>query len=258
MADLKPETKAYLLTTSTATITTQLYRRGLRNTFLQGVRPLGRYAMNMVGPAFTLRYIPAREDLDSHNAKRDPNAVQREVIEAVPPGHVLVMDCRNDTRAASAGDIYATRLKVRGVAGIVSDGGIRDSATIAAMDIPVFCANPSAPTNRIVHHAADYDLPIACASVAIYPGDIIVGDADGVAVIPQDIVDDVAKDSAEQERLEAYIMGRVAAGEKLPGLYPINERTRSEYAAWAEKIQKSDQAANKPSAPGHNNGIAKS
>lgn len=260
MADLKPETKAYLLTTSTATITTQLYRRGFCNTFLQGVRPLGRYTKNMVGPAFTLRYIPAREDLDSHNAKRDPNAVQREVIEAVPPGHVLVMDCRGDTRAASAGDIYATRLKVRGAAGIVSDGGVRDSETIAAMDIPVYCAGASAPTNRIVHHAVDYDLPIACGFVAIYPGDIIVGNADGVAVIPQHIVDEVAKDAAEQEELEAYIMRRVAAGEKLPGLYPINERTRAEYAAWAAQNRKSDLPSEKQSDPAHsiNNSIAQS
>jgi regulator of RNase E activity RraA len=233
MTDLKPQTKAYLLTTSTATITTQLFRRGFRNTFLQGVRPLGRYSANMVGPAFTLRYIPAREDLDSYHAKSDPNALPREVIEAVPPGCVLVMDCRGDTRAASAGDVYVTRLQIRGVAGVVSDGGVRDSGPISGMELPVYCAGPSAPTNRTLHHAVDFDLPIACGSVAVYPGDIMVGDADGVAVIPQGIVDEVAHDAAEQEQLEAFILRRVAGGEKLPGLYPINERTRQEYAAWA-------------------------
>lgn len=240
MTDLKSQTRGRLLTTSTATITTQLFRRGFRNAFLQGVRPLGRYSTNMVGPAFTLRYVPAREDLDSYDAKRDPNALQREAIEAVPPGHVLVMDCRGDTRAASAGDVYVTRLKVRGVAGVVSDGGVRDSEPISTMGFPVYCAGPSAPTNRTLHHAIDYALPIACGSVAVYPGDIVVGDADGVAVIPQDIVDDVARDAAEQEALEKFILRRVAAGEKLPGLYPVNERIRQEYADWIAQNQKSN------------------
>jgi regulator of RNase E activity RraA len=232
MTDISSHTKSFLLTTSTATLTTQLYRRGFRNSFIQGVRPLGRYAANMVGPAFTLRYIPAREDLDSYNSKKDPNAFQREAIEAVPPGHVLVMDCRGNTRVASGGDVYMTRLQVRGVAGVVSDGGIRDSGPISEMDFPVFCAGPSAPTNRIAHHAIDYNQPIACGDVAIYPGDILVGDRDGVAVIPRDIADEVARDAAEQEKLEAFILTKVVAGEKLPGLYPVSVRTREEYAAW--------------------------
>ena len=244
MTELKSKTKAQLLTTSTATITTQLFRRGLRNTFLQGVRPLGRYSGNMVGPAFTLRYIPAREDLDSYNSKRDPNALQREAIESVPPGHVLVMDCRGDARAASAGDVYVTRLQVRGVAGVVSDGGVRDSGPISAMEFPVYCAGPSAPTYRTLHHAIDCGLPIACGSVAVYPGDIVVGDADGVAVIPQDIVDEVARDAAEQEALEKFILSRVAGGEKLPGLYPVNERTRQEYADWVEQNRKTNGSSN--------------
>jgi regulator of RNase E activity RraA len=232
MTALSPQSHAYLLKTSTATLTTQLYRRGFRNAFVQGVRLLGRHTRNMVGPAFTLRYIPAREDLDSYDAKHDPNALQREVIEAVPPGHVLVMDCRGNARAASAGDIYMTRLQIRGVAGVVSDGGVRDSGPISTMELPVYCAGPSAPTNRIVHHAIDYDIPIACGDVAVYPGDIMVGDADGVAVIPQKIVDEVACDAAQQEELESFILSRVADGEKLPGLYPVNESTRKEYAEW--------------------------
>jgi regulator of RNase E activity RraA len=233
MSELDAQTKTRLLTTSTATLTTQLFRRGFRNAFLQGVRPLAHYAVNMVGPAYTLRYIPAREDLDSYDSKQDPNALQREVIEAVPPAHVLVMDCRGNHRAASAGDVYMTRLQMRGVAGLVSDGGIRDSGPIAGMDLPVFCACPSAPTNRIVHHAIDYNLPIACGDVAIYPGDVMVGDADGVIAIPRNIVDEVARDSAEQEKLEKFILRRVANGEGLPGLYPINARIREEFVNWA-------------------------
>jgi regulator of RNase E activity RraA len=232
MTTLSQKTLENLRATSTATITTQLFRRGYRNAFIQGVRRLGKLTGNLVGPAFTLRYVPAREDLDSFGVKPDPNALQREAIEAVPAGYVLVMDCRGDSRAASAGDVYLTRLSVRNVAGVVTDGGIRDSAPISEMSIPVFCAGPSAPTNRILHHAADYNLPIGCGGVAIYPGDVIVGDADGIAVIPRGIVDEVALDSVEQERLEKYIQMRVAAGEALSGLYPINEGTRAAYEAW--------------------------
>src|SRR6266702_1726126 len=232
MTLLKQETFENLKATSTATLTTQLFKRGYRNAFIQGVRPLGKLSGNMVGPALTLRYVPAREDLDSFGAKPDPNALQREAIETVPAGYVLVMDCRGDPRAASAGDVYLTRLHVRGVAGLVSDGGIRDSEPISQRNMPVFCPDPSAPTIRVLHHAADYDLPIGCGGVVVYPGDILVGDADGVAVIPRGIVDEVARDGIEQERLEKYIQMRVAAGEGLNGLYPINERTRAACEAW--------------------------
>lgn len=230
--ELLPDTLQRLRTTTTATLTTQLFRRGLRNAFIQQVRPLTAYAENMVGPAFTLRYIPAREDIDSYGVSPDPNTRQREAIDAVPRGHVLVMDCRSDPRAASAGDVYVTRLKVRGAAGLVSDGGIRDSASIARMSMPVFCAGPSAPSNRILHRAVDYDLPIGCGGVAVYPGDIVVGDADGVCVIPRHLADEVARDAAEQEKLENYIQRRIAAGEALQGVYPVNAKTRADYDAW--------------------------
>lgn len=229
------EVLARLRRTSTATLTTQLFRRGFRNAFLQGVRPLAAPGENLVGPAFTLRYIPAREDLDSYGVKPDPNTLQRQAVDNVPPGHVLVMDCRREARAASAGDVYITRLKASGAAGLVTDGGIRDSAAIARLGLPVFCAGPSAPTNRILHRAVDTGLPIACGGVAVYPGDIIVGDADGVAVIPAHLAAEAAADAAEQEELEAYIQGRVAQGERLEGLYPVNERVRAEHRAWRDR-----------------------
>lgn len=232
MSILKSDTLADLKSTSTATITTQLFKRGFRNAFVQNVRPLARLGENMVGPAFTLRYVPAREDLDCYGAKPDPNFLQRQAIESVPPGHVLVMDCRGDARAASAGDVYVTRLQMRGVAGVVSDGGVRDSEQISKIGLPVFCACPSAPTNRIVHHAIDFGLPIGCGGVVVYPNDILVGDADGVAVIPLHIVDEVARDAAEQERLERYILHRVQGGEGLQGLYPVNENTRQAFEDW--------------------------
>ena len=232
MTSIAQTTLADLRLTSVATLTTQLFKRGFRNAFVQGVQPLDRPVEKMIGPAFTLRYIPAREDLDRHGATPDPNAMQREAIEAIPSGHVLVMDCRADARAASAGDIYMTRLMVRGVAGVVTDGGIRDSEATKRIGLPVFCAGPSAPTNRVIHHAVDCGLPVACGGVAVYPGDVVVGDADGVVIIPRHLVDEVAGDGAEQERLEGYIQSRVAAGESLHGLYPINENTRAAYEAW--------------------------
>lgn len=229
------ETIAYLEATSTATLTTQLFKRGYRNAFIPAVRPVGRLKKNMIGPAFTLRYIPAREDLDCYSAKIDPNAVQREAMETVPPGYVLVMDCRGETRVASAGDIYMTRLAVRGVAGVVSDGSVRDSEQIGKLDIAVFCAGISAPTNRIAHHTVDFNLPIGCGGVAVYPEDIVVGDADGVVVIPRQIVDEVARDAAEQEMLEGFIQQQVVEGARLPGLYPINDQTREAYENWRSK-----------------------
>ena len=222
----------HLRATSTATLSTQLFRRGFRNTVLQGVRPLAPRTSRMIGPSYTLRYIPAREDVDAYGAHPDPNTLQREAVDAVPAGHVLVMDCRRDARAASAGDVYVTRLQVKGAAGLVTDGGVRDTAAVADMPLPVFCGGPSAPSNRILHRAVDRQTPIGCGGVAIYPGDVLVGDADGVVAIPRGLVEEVAADAAEQERLEGYIQQRVAAGERLQGLYPVNSDTRADYAAW--------------------------
>jgi len=230
-AMLKPETLGLLGEASTATLTTQLFKRGFRNLFMQGVRPLGPLRRNLVGPAFTLRYIPAREDLDVIEAYADPEHPQRKAIETVPEGHVLVIDCRGDARAAAAGHILITRLSVRGAAGLVSDGGVRDSAPIAAMEFPVFCAGPSAPLGLIAHHAAEFGLGIGCGGVAVLPGDVIVGDADGVVVVPASIADEVAADAAAQEAMEEFIQRRIAGGAKLRGTYPPNEETRAAYEA---------------------------
>jgi regulator of RNase E activity RraA len=239
MSGLDRATTDRLRVVSTATLTTQLFKRGLRNAFMQGVQPLGRYQDNLVGPAFTLRNIPAREDVDTVNALGDSQHPQRRAIEITPAGHVLVIDCRGDARAACAGEILVTRLMKRGVAGLVGDGGIRDAGPIAEMaDFPVFCAGPSAPLNLARHHAVEYDVPIGCGGVAVYPGDVIVGDRDGVAVIPRAIADDVARDAAEQEDLEAFLLERVAGGAALPGTYPPNEATRAAYKAWREARQR--------------------
>lgn len=220
---------------STATLTTQLFKRGLRRTYVQGVAPVGALSRPMVGIATTLRYIPAREDLDHVGVFADPAHPQRRVIETIPPGHVLVQDCRGDTSAACGGGILMTRLAVRGAAGMVSDGCVRDWAQIAAMDLPVFCAGRSAPLNLVAHHAVEIDVPIGCGGVAVYPGDIVVGDADGVVIVPRHLAADIAADGLEQERLEMFVQDRIAAGAALPGTYPPDEATRAAYVQWCRE-----------------------
>jgi len=232
MPGLARETTDRLRLVSTATLTTQLFKRGLRNAFMQGVRPLGLYGGNLVGPAFTLRNIPAREDLDLLSTLGNPEHPQRKAVETTPAGAVLVMDCRGDTTVASGGEILMTRLAVRGVAGMVSDGGLRDSGPISKLAMPVYCATPSAPLNLVRHHAVELNTPIGCGGVAVFPGDLIVGDADGVVVIPAHLAEEVARDAAEQEALEAFVLIRIAAGHPLPGTYPPNEATVAAYQAW--------------------------
>lgn len=231
--ELKQTTIDNLRHVSTATLCTQLFKRGFRNVFIQGVKRLTNPSGgNLVGPAFTMRSIPAREDLDQISAFDDPNHPQRKAIESVPPGHVLVLDCRGETRVASGGQILTTRLKVRGAAGLVSDGPVRDSGAIAQMDFPVFCAGGSAPLNLLHHHAIDQNIPIGCGGVAVYPGDVIVGDDEGVVVIPAHLADEVGEQAVEQEKMEMFILERVQGGAKLAGTYPPNAETKAAFEAW--------------------------
>jgi len=221
---------------SVATLCTQLFKRGFRNVYIQGIARLTKPSTgNLVGPAFTMRNIPSREDIDRITAFDNPEHPQRKAIESVPPGYVLVLDCRGETRVASGGQILTTRLKVRGAAGLVSDGPVRDSVEIGKMDFPVYCAGGSAPLNLIFHHAVDLDVPIGCGGVAVYPGDVIVGDEEGVVVIPQHLAAEVAIDAVEQEKMEAFILERIQAGAKLPGTYPPNEETKAAYVVWRKE-----------------------
>ena len=230
---MNPDTLARLKKVSVATLCTQLFKRGFRNVFIQGVGRLTTPSTgNMVGPAFTMRSIPAREDLDQLSAFDDPMHPQRKAIESVPPGHVLVLDCRGEKRVASGGQILTTRLKIRGGAGLVSDGAIRDSGEISKMDFPVYTAGASAPLNLIHHHALDQNVPIGCGGVAVYPGDIIVGDDEGVAVIPAHLADEVAKDAAEQEVMEAFLLEKIQGGATLPGTYPPSAQTKADFEVW--------------------------
>jgi regulator of RNase E activity RraA len=224
---MDPRTRELLAHASTATITTQLLARGLRNTFLHGLKPLNN--RRLIGPAFTLRYIPAREDIDVLEVFKDYEHPQRKAIESVPEGHVLVMDCRGQTRAASAGNILATRLQVRGAAGLVTDGTLRDTPEIAQLALPVFSQGASPLTNLAQHHAVDMQIPIGCAEVAVYPGDIMVGDEEGVVCIPAHLADEIAEPAAAQEALERKILKDIQDGRPLKGTYPPDEETLARY-----------------------------
>lgn len=229
---MKPETKNILLQVGTASLCTLLFKRGLRNCFIQGVTQLNSRGVRMVGPAYTLRYIPAREDIDVMDVFKDPSHPQRAAVENIPEGHVLVMDCRGDASAASAGSILATRLQVRGCAGVVTDGGIRDSADIAALAMPVYCAGASAPTNLTKHHGVDVNVPIGCGSVPVYPDDIMVGDGDGAIVIPAEIADDIAAEAQAMDLFEQWVTDQVQQGRSIVGLYPPNDAARAEFDLW--------------------------
>jgi regulator of RNase E activity RraA len=226
---MDPRTRELLAQASTATITTQLLARGLRNTFLHGLKPLNPSTARLVGEAFTLRYIPAREDLDTLDVFKDYDHPQRRAIESVPPGHVLVMDCRNQGRAASAGNILATRLLKRGAAGLVTDGTLRDTPEIRQLALPAFARGPSPLTNLAQHHAVDMQVPIGCAEVAVYPGDIIVGDEEGVVCIPAHLADEIAQPAAEQEELERFILAEIESGRPLRNTYPPDAETLARY-----------------------------
>ena len=230
---LSQATRDQLARVSTATLATALFKHGLRHQFIQDVRPLHALEQSMVGEAFTLRYIPAREDLNTLVVFRDREHPQRKAVETCPPGAVLVMDSRKDARAASAGSILVTRLMVRGVAGVVTDGGFRDAAEIAALAIPSFHRRPSAPTNLTLNHAIDINVPIGCGDAPVFPGDVIVGDNDGVIVVPAHLAEEIADEATEMTAFEDFVAAEVRGGRSIFGLYPAtDERTQADFAAW--------------------------
>jgi regulator of RNase E activity RraA len=233
---LSPETRDKLKGVSTATLATALYKRGLRNQFIQDVHPLRAWAESMVGEAFTLRYMPAREDLNKLDVFKDPSHPQRRAVEICPPGAVLVMDSRKDARAASAGSILVTRLMMRGVAGVVTDGGFRDAVEIAALDIPTYHQRPSAPTNLTLNQAIDINVPIGCGDAPVFPGDVVVGDGDGVIIIPAGIADEIANEAVEMTAYEDFVTEKVRGGQSIVGLYPAtDEANLTAFAVWRKE-----------------------
>ena len=230
---LSPETRDKLKRVSTATLATALFKRGFRSQMIQGVLPLHTPQESMVGEAYTVRYIPAREDLNTLEAFRDRGHPQRKAIEECPPGAVLIFDSRKDARAASAGGILVGRLKARGVAGVVTDGGFRDSAEIATLGIPAYHQRPSAPTNLTLNHAIDANLPIGCGDAPVFPGDVVVGDADGVIIIPAHVADEIAAEATEMTAFEDFVTEKVTEGRSILGLYPpTDEANLAEFAEW--------------------------
>jgi len=218
---------------SVATLTTALFKRGFRHQFIQDVRPLNQGAGNMVGEAYTLRYIPAREDLNPITVFQNRDHPQRKAVEECPPGAVMVIDSRKDARAASAGSILVTRLMKRGVAGIVTDGGFRDSTEIAKLAIPAYQQRPAAPTNLTLHQALDINVPIGCGDAPVFPGDVIVGDGEGVVVLPTHLADELADEAVEMTAFEDFVTEEVLKGRSILGHYPpTEERSLSDFAAW--------------------------
>ena len=233
---MDPSIKERLQGISTATLATALFKRGLRNQFIQDVGPVNPYLdRNMVGEAFTLRYIPAREDLNEITVFQDPKHPQRDAIERCPEGAVMVIDSRKDPRAASAGSILVTRLMVRGAAGIVTDGGFRDVPEMRKMDFPIYQNRPSAPTNLTCHQAIDINVPIGCGDAPVWPGDIVVGDGDGVIIIPAHLAEEVANEAYEMTIFEDFVTEQVQAGATIIGLYPATKpETAKAFAAWRQ------------------------
>jgi regulator of RNase E activity RraA len=216
---------------STSTVATQLYKRGFRQPQLLGVRALSQVTDGFVAEAFTMRFIPAREDVNAPDPYRSGNTLQWEAIESVPPGHAIVVDSRGDARAASGGDMLMTRAWKRGAAAFVTDGGLRDGHVLAQLPFPTYASSVTITTRAAWHHVADLQVPIGCAGVAVYPGDVLMGDRDGVLVVPRAVAVEIAEPAYEQEQIEAFVNKKIHAGEPLWGNYPPGEETVAEYKA---------------------------
>ncbi|AXG81274.1 RraA family protein [Streptomyces paludis] len=232
-APLDPRVLDKLRRTSTATLATRLFAVGLRQQFLVGLSPLNPDLDGFVGEAFTMRFIPAREDLDTLESLPGEDNLQWLGVESLGPGHALVIDSRGDISAASAGDMLVTRALHRGAAAFITDGAFRDGHVLRTLPLPTYARAITATTRLTSFHVADLQVPIGCAGVAVYPGDVLVGDRDGVIVVPRHLAPRIADEALEQEELEAYLHTRVHAGEALlGGLYPPSDETKEQYRQW--------------------------
>ena len=231
-APLSDATRALLARCGSANLSNALLKRGFRNTFLLGLNPVGLDQAPMVGPAFTMRFIPAREDKDSMALYARDDSLHRRAIEECPPGAVLVIDSRGSSQASSMGDMMALRLRVRGAAGVVTDGGYRDVPGVRATGLPCFHHEASGPATPIAFHPVELDTPIGCAGVAIYPGDVIVGDGEGVVAIPRHLADEIAQEVAAVADYEVFAAAHVARGRSLFGLFPATPQSQQEYDQW--------------------------
>jgi regulator of RNase E activity RraA len=215
---------------STATITTVLLKKGLRNVWMRGTRPIRPGQRRVVGPAFTLRFVPAREDLATPESWASPRST-RGAIEDMPEGCVAVADAMGTTDAGIFGDILCARIQKRRVAGLVTDGVVRDVAGVLATNLSVWCQGAAAPPSVAGLTFVGWNEPVGCGGVAVFPNDLVVADEDGAVVIPQALLGEVVEAAVEQERVEAWIVGEVEKGAALPGLYPMNAETKARYEA---------------------------
>lgn len=231
-AGLSAEIRAKLAKVGSANVANALLKRGFRNAYMLGVRPLSPDQKQLVGPAYTLRFMPAREDIDSMaNYSRDDN-LHRRAIEECPPGHVLVIDTGGCLRSASAGDLMAIRLRHRGVAGLVTDGGFRDTPAIRRTMLPAYQRESSPPATPIAMHPVELNGPVGCAGVAVYPGDVLVGDGEGIVVIPRHLVEEVANEALDAVEYEVFAELQIEQGRPLFGLFPATPESRRDYDAW--------------------------
>jgi 2-keto-4-pentenoate hydratase/2-oxohepta-3-ene-1,7-dioic acid hydratase in catechol pathway/regulator of RNase E activity RraA len=226
---LSEDALAALRRVSTATLTVQLAKRGVANTFLSGLRPT-RPDLRMVGYAHTLRYGALREDV--RDARKGGEDAQKLAVETVSPADVLIIEARGEAGAGTIGDILAARVLVRGGAGIVTDGGVRDSPGVTELDIPTYFQAPNAASLWLRHIPLDVDVPITCAGTLVMPGDVVVGDAEGVVILPAELAEEIAHDALEQEQREAWSLERVLDGESIRGVYPISDQRRPDYERW--------------------------
>ena len=219
---------------TTATLTTILLKKGLRNVWMRGTRPLRPGQPRLVGPAFTLRFVPAREDLATPASWGAPIST-RAAIEAMPEGCITVVDALGCTDAGIFGDILVARMEKRGVTALITDGVMRDVAGVLGTGLPIWCQGAAAPPSVAGLTFVAWQQPIGCGGVAVFPDDIVVVDDDGAVLIPQAFLDDILAEAPEQERMEAWIMDEVSRGAQLPGLYPMNDETKARYAASKKK-----------------------
>ncbi len=233
-AAMSDAARALYALATTASLTAQLVKRGMRTRSISRIAPINPDTPRVFGPVYTLRYIPMREDLGTGAAMADPENPQRKAIETAPPGCVIVVDSCGLDASGTFGDILVARLRVRGVAGIVSDGPMRDIAELSKMDFPIFTKGNAAPPSYASILCVDAQVPIGCGGVAVFPGDIVIGDHDGVVFLPAAIAEEVARDAVEQDRMEAWIRQRIEAGSTIVGVYPPNDETKAEYRAWVD------------------------
>lgn len=227
---LDPTIIAALGNVSTATVTTILLKHGLRNVWMRGTRPIRIDQERVIGRAFTLRFVPAREDLATPESWSSPTST-RAAIEAMPAGCIAVVDAMGITDAGIFGDILCARMQKRGVAALVTDGVVRDLTGVLGTELPVWCQGAAAPPSVAGLTFVGWQQPVGCGGVAVFPDDVVIADRDGAVVIPARLLDVVVGAAPEQERFEAWVMEEVARGTALPGLYPPNDDTRARYAA---------------------------